>query len=99
MQEALFRRTDQEDNVAILTTDQLAAIRRRVAKAFNPDSVRWKKPEINAALQAIEDWFEANKASGSAAVDTATAPFVFTGAEKKLLFAYWLLVKHNIEMT
>jgi hypothetical protein len=68
-----------------------------IAKEISPDPVVWTKPVINLAFQAIEDWFEANKASGSAAVDAATAPFVFTGPQKKLLFAAWLLAKNKIE--
>lgn len=81
--------------MAVLTAEQLAKIRRGVAQQFATQN--WDKPQINAALQAIEDWFELNKASGVTAVNTATAPFVFTGPQKKELFAYWLLHKFGEE--
>lgn len=53
------------------------------------------KAQINAALQAIETWLESGFASRpatslSAAIDTATAPFSFTAAEKRLLGKVWL---------
>lgn len=82
--------------MAILTTEELADIRQNVAAKFN--EINWDKPIINAALQAIEDWFEANKAAGSAAIDTATSPFIFTSPQKKLLFAYWLFHKFMKEV-
>ena len=81
--------------MATLDALQLAELRREIAR--DTATQDWNKTTVNAALQAIEDWFEANKVSGSTAVDTATAPYVFTGALKKKLFRFWLLEKSKRE--
>ena len=76
--------------MAILTSKNLAEIRKRLSKiASSPD---YTKEEINDALQATEDWFEANRASLSSAIDVGTA-HSFTNPEKKFIVAYWLLQK------
>jgi hypothetical protein len=82
--------------MSVLTSSQLAEIRRAIIRKFG-EPINMSKPRVNAAFQAIEDWFEANKAAGSAAIDAATAPDTFTGAQKKILFAVWLLQKYGRE--
>ena len=82
--------------MAVLTAIQLAELRQKMSNLF--PAVNYNKATINAGLQAIEDWFEANKAAGSTALDTATAPYVFTAAKKKTLFAIWLLQKYGREI-
>lgn len=81
--------------MAVLTNNELAELRQDIAR--DTETQNWDKPIVNAALQAIEDWFEANKATGSAAVDTATSPFTFTNGQKKKLFRYWLRQKFGRE--
>ena len=76
--------------MAVLTPRQLNIAQRGAARVFL--SFSYDKPTLNAAVQAIEDWFEANKAGGSAAVETA-APGAFTNAEKLQLFAVWMVEK------
>lgn len=80
--------------MAILTTNNLTQIRQDCAKDI---TVNYKKAEINLALQAIEDWFEANRASLAAAINTATTPFVFTNPQKVKLVKHWLLSKFGRE--
>ena len=75
--------------MAILTGDELAELRR--AMAAN-GTVTWTKPQINAALQAIEDWFEANRVALGAAIEAA-APGLYNATRKKRLVAYWLRQK------
>jgi hypothetical protein len=75
--------------MAVLTTEQLAPIRRNAAEEIAP---RWTKPQINAGLQAIEDWFEANRLALGSAIETA-APGVFNATQKRLLVKCWLLSK------
>lgn len=82
--------------MATLTADQLAEIRRSVSASLV--TVNYTKPLINAALQAIEDWYEANKTVASTAVDTATSPFIFTNPQKKKIFCYWLFQKFKLEV-
>lgn len=80
--------------MAILTSAEKAAIRQEYIKTLA--TVNITKIPINAALQAIEDWFEANRASLGAAIETA-APGVFTAAQKKNLVKFWLLSKFSRE--
>lgn len=77
--------------MAVLTSDQLCDIRRDLAREFA--AVGYTKAEVNAALQAIEDWFEANRASLGSAINAGTAPFVFTNPQKVALVKYWLRKK------
>ena len=71
--------------------EQFAELRQDICRGENGYS--FDKPIINAALQAIEDWFHANKAEGVTAINTATMPYVFANGWKKRLFAYWLKQK------
>ena len=79
--------------MAILTSTELAAVRRRVAAKANEKGVpiHWVKGQINAALQAIEDRWEAASTKTATSNDIeAAAPGVFNVAEKKFLVGYWL---------
>lgn len=80
--------------MAILTTDQLAVLRR---SAFPAENATWTKAEVNAALQAIEDYFETTARAGLGAAIEAAAPGRFSNARKKRLVAYWLLQKFDRE--
>ena len=75
--------------MAILTPGQLAELRRAVAAST---AVTWTKPTINTALQEIENWFEANRASLGAAIGGG-----FTAPQKGRLVKAWLLQKHGRE--
>lgn len=83
--------------MATLTATQLAEMRRRFVAKLGDVAIDFDKPTVNSAFQAIEDWYEANKAQISSDIDAATTPYVFTGAQKKLLGAYWLLQKSGRE--
>lgn len=75
--------------MATLTATQCDELRQAVARAI---PVTWTKPVINAALQYIEDWFEANRASLGAAIGGG-----FTANQKKQLVKCWLLQKFGRE--
>lgn len=77
--------------MAILTPEELAGLR-RVCAAEMP-VINYTKARANAAIQAIEDWFEANRTAIVPTIDTATAPFTFTPAQKFVLMKYWLRQK------
>lgn len=81
--------------MAVLTANELVEIRKQVASSLS--EVAYNKATINASLQAVEDWFEANRASIASAIDTAASPFAFTASQKKKLVAYWLLQKFKRE--
>ena len=81
--------------MAILTADQLTELRQRFAATLATLGVT--KAEVNAALQAVEDYFENTARAGfGAAIETAV-PAKFTAAQKKRLVAYWLLQKFTRE--
>ena len=75
--------------MATLTAAQREEIRRDASYAF---PVTWTKPTVNAAMQAIEDWVEANRAALGAAIEAA-APSAFTAAQKKYLVARYFRQK------
>ena len=77
-----------KNKMAIISNDELAKIRREVSR--DDGAVNYIKPRINAAIQAMEDWYNDEKLTVSGLVDTATFPFVFTNAQKKKIGAYWL---------
>jgi len=78
----------------VLTAIQLAAIRQDFVATLT--IINKTKPQINVALQAIEDWFEANRAALGAAIEAA-APGQFTGAQKLKLVKFWLRSKFERE--
>lgn len=84
--------------MATLTAIQLAEMRQRFVRKLGDVAVDFSKPIVNAAFQAIEDWYEANKAQISTDIDAATAPYMFTAQQKKWLGAYWLLQKSGREL-
>lgn len=56
--------------MAVLTPDELTAMRREAARGEHPD---WDKPTINAALQAAEDVLETQPFDASALVTVVTS--------------------------
>lgn len=75
--------------MAILDSGQLTEVRRAYTDKRAP-IVDYTKPQLNAAIQAIEDWFEMNRAGLAVAIDAATAPYVFPATQKRLMVAMWL---------
>lgn len=73
--------------MAVLNGDELAELRQRMAS--KRAAVTWTKPQVNAALQAIEDVFEASRASFGTAIEAAV-PGVFNALQKKALVAHYL---------
>lgn len=80
--------------MATLLNNELSELRQTAGR---DQAVDYTKPQINAALQAIEDWFEANRAALGAAINTATAPYVFTPALKRRMVAHWFRQKFSRE--
>jgi hypothetical protein len=81
--------------MAVLTPGQLTELRQFIAAGVATQS--WTKLQVNAALQALENWYESSgRAAAGSAIETA-APGVFTNAQKKLLGKYWLLQKAGRE--
>lgn len=81
--------------MAILTADQMTQIRNLVEKSGVP--IDYRKTQINAAMQAVEDFFEnTGKAAINNAIETA-CPMIFTAFQKKQIVKYWLLSKTGRE--
>lgn len=75
--------------MAVLTADDLLTMRQGCAREI---SVNYTKPQINAALQAIEDVFDSAAVQNaiSSAINTATSPLVLTAGQKRTLVKWYL---------
>lgn len=82
--------------MATLTAEELVQIRRDVARAGDIP-INYTKATINTALQAIEDWYEANRATLGVSIDAAIAPQVLTLAQKREITKFWLTQKSGRE--
>lgn len=79
--------------MAVLITPELVSLRQLIARQMAPT---WTKPQINAALQAIEDAVQSTSNVGNRSLKTyignaieAAAPGVFTAGQKDTLFILW----------
>jgi hypothetical protein len=79
--------------MAVFTQQDLQYVRSAVAATGL--TVTYTKATLDAATQAVEDWFAANQASLGAAINAATSPVVLSVAQKKALVVGWLLAKFN----
>ena len=83
--------------MAVLTDIQITAAR-NICEQEMP-LINYSKSQINAALQAVENWF--NKAaiqiSLSTDIDAAIAPMVLTNAQKKKLVKAWLMYRFGVD--
>jgi hypothetical protein len=77
--------------VAVISPDDLAAMRRQLA-ADAVDTGTRLKATWSLAYQAIEDWFSsaATQNAISNAIDAATTPVVIPNPEKRKLVKWWL---------
>lgn len=76
--------------MATLNASELDKGMRELSRAKRPGPSTWSKPEIKAALQALEDWFEdAAKLDAAAAIERA-APGAFSNADKKKIGGIWM---------
>jgi hypothetical protein len=80
--------------MAEITPEQAVELR-RIAARRSP-TVTWTKPQINAALQAIEDAIQSTSNVGGRSIKAAlalaienAAPGVFTNPQKDELFVIW----------
>lgn len=76
--------------------------RRRKAKlsqaALGDQVATHIRGEIGAAFQAIENWFEGQRAAISTDINTASSPFVFTNQQKKKMVARYMEYKFRREL-
>ena len=83
--------------MAALTDAQMAKIRRFLENKLREASISldYEKQHVNTAINTINTLFDDVKSSWSSSVNTATEalspPYTFTNAQKKPIFAYWLV--------
>ena len=83
-----------------LSNQERRKIRNAVERIANSKSVpiTWEKPEINAAVEAIETRWDAPGTQSALSSDIETAASgVFTNAQKKHLAAFWLIMRGERE--
>lgn len=94
--------------MAVLTSDELAKMRQRgakVVKRLGLDALDWNKPQINAALQDLEDRFETAPPSNTDSIRVALAnafpvksPVDWTNGQKKIVAGVYLEWKGQKEL-
>lgn len=78
--------------MAVLTRDQLDAIRLQLEAGINTGAKQ--RAVWNAAVQAVEDWFETSaRTEISQAINAAISPATMTVAEKTAVAKFWLYSK------
>jgi len=83
--------------MAILTSSELASLRKALRKG-NPGMTKdFTKPEINATFQAAEDWFESGRTEFGTAMQSGTA-HIFTNPELKIIGGVYLELKGTKEI-
>jgi hypothetical protein len=58
--------------------------------------VGYTKEAINNGIQAIEDWFETNRASLNTAINTATSPVIMSAQTRRHMVMAWLKYKMGV---
>ena len=83
-----------------LTPKEQRRIRNGIEKVANEKGVSqtWSKAEVHAAVQAVEDRWDAAGTQIALSTDIeAAAPGVFTNPQKKHLAAFWLIMRGERE--
>lgn len=78
--------------MAALNAHQLAELRRRIQSDWTT-AIDFNKVVANDTLQAIEDWYEGERAAVSLLIDAASGAKSFTSPEKKLIAKHYLAWK------
>ena len=76
-----------------MTAEQLVTLRQNFER--EGDVATWVKADLNAAFQAIEDWFESERGGLNGAITAATAPGHFPASVMKKMTKHWQLHKHG----
>lgn len=82
--------------MAILQPDLLARVRNSVEHEHL--GIHYTKAEVNAAAQAIEDYFESSRSAFNTQINLATAPLVLDDDVKRQLIRYTLIEKFQEDL-
>ncbi len=77
-----------------LTSKELTEIRQALQSSNTPADKT--KTQINAAVEAIESYFETTCKPGINAAIESVAPATFTAGQKNKMVKFWLLSKFRI---
>ena len=72
---------------------ELDTLRQEVAK--ESDEVTWVKPDINAALEALDTWWVTSGRADAASAIEIVSPAIFNNTQKKRIGKFWLRHKFN----
>jgi len=75
--------------MAVLNATQLAELR-KLTRINWITAIDFNKTIANSTLQAMENWYEGQRATVSSDIDSASTPKSFTNPEKKLIAAAYL---------
>lgn len=84
--------------MAAIPVANLATIRNKIEGSVHSGTIT--KPKINAIIQAVEDWFETNRASLGAAINVVAQAQIgqnLTAGQMKALVKFWLQSKFDRE--
>jgi hypothetical protein len=86
--------------MATITDAQCTAVRQQLHE-FHLDLLKGENPyltksQVKAALQAIEDWYDGQRLSVKADIDTAVGQTVGNNLAKKL-GKFWMKIKWGLE--
>lgn len=87
--------------MSVLTPKQLGMVRRRVAEAleYDIDTTGWTAPQINGAIQFLEDWYEGERSVLNAGLNAATSPTTLPLRVKKAMVIEFLKLKLKREVS
>ncbi len=78
--------------MATISNKRLAQMRREFTKGKHPN---YPKSTLNAAFQGLEDYYVSTQAEAKTALDEATSPHTFDGADSKQLAAITFKFKYD----
>lgn len=81
--------------MAVLIAAQLAQVRNGCER-IEPN-IGYTKAEVNAVIQAYEDYYETTARAGFGAAAEVAAPGVFNAAQKKRIGKFYLFLKFGLE--
>jgi hypothetical protein len=84
--------------MAILTGHELSKLRKVTRNSYAWDEIDFTKPDINAAFQAMEDWYQAHKVDAATRMDAATEPvYTFSSTQKKVIASGYFALRFDTD--
>ncbi len=74
---------------------QLSDVRQRIAAIAVTQG--WTRTQVNAAINAVDDWFETTGRQEATAAIEAAVPGVFTAQQKRWIGKFWMFTRWGVE--